>query len=220
MKIETLVFPLPNLVFFPRAIIPLQIFESRYRMLIRDALKRDKTLTLVLLRPGWERRYCENPETYSVGCLGTIDAYESLPTGHYNILLRGLQRVRLQSEVRHFPYRRALAELLEEKPLPFTQPEQLRLLEHLRGIASIYFQEVLQVEPEAVLGKAAEADIEAVVNRTALALDMDAVEKQQLLELDALEVRYHFVKRFIDARLASLRTIKATDRLDFTPGLN
>src|SRR6187399_2481527 len=50
-------FPLPNVVLFPGVLLPLHIFEPRYRAMIGDALRGDRRIGMVLLRPGWESGY-------------------------------------------------------------------------------------------------------------------------------------------------------------------
>ena len=48
------VFPLPDLVLFPHVILPLHVFELRYRTMVRDALSGERVIALALLKPGWE----------------------------------------------------------------------------------------------------------------------------------------------------------------------
>jgi Lon protease-like protein len=112
-------FPLPNLVFFPRVVQPLHIFEPRYRQMTADALAGDRFIALVLPRPGWEADYEGRPPLYGVGTLGQIVGEEELEDGRYNLLLRGLSRIRITQELLPTePYRKAKAELLVEAPVP------------------------------------------------------------------------------------------------------
>src|SRR5436190_8247643 len=83
-------FPLPNLVFFPRVMQPLHIFEPRYRQMTADALDDDKYIALVLPQPGWEKAYAGKPAIHSVACLGKIIADQKLDDGRFNLLLRGV----------------------------------------------------------------------------------------------------------------------------------
>lgn len=111
----TRLFPLPNLVFFPHVVQPLHIFEPRYRQLMEDTLESDRLMTLILLRPGWEADYEAMPELHPVACLGRVVADQLLPDGRYNLLLRGLTRVRLLEEVpTDRLYRTARVEVLED----------------------------------------------------------------------------------------------------------
>ncbi len=92
-------FPLPNVVLFPHVVQPLHIFEPRYRKMTQDALEGDRLVAMVLLRPGWEEDYEGRPPVHDVACLGRIMNEHRLPDGKYNLLLRGLCRLRLEEEV-------------------------------------------------------------------------------------------------------------------------
>src|SRR5881227_916572 len=111
-------FPLPNLVLFPHVVQPLHVFEPRYRQMTADALAADRLIALALLKPGWEDAGAEPPAVCPVACLGRVVADQLLPDGRYNLLLRGLSRLRLLGEVPDDrPYRTARAELLTDGPL-------------------------------------------------------------------------------------------------------
>src|SRR5262249_11717744 len=108
-------FPLPNLVLFPQVIQPLHIFEPRYREMAEDALGSDRLIALVLLQPGWEPDYAKTPPIYSTACLTRIVADQRLPDGRFNLLVRGLNRIRIEHEVPHCrSYRLAHVELLRD----------------------------------------------------------------------------------------------------------
>lgn len=92
-------FPLPNLVLFPQVVQGLHIFEPRYRQLLTDALAGDKLFALVLLQPGWEEEYDQQPEVEPVACLGRVVWHERLADGKFNLRVRGLARLRLIEEV-------------------------------------------------------------------------------------------------------------------------
>jgi len=93
------IFPLPDVTFFPHTLLPLHVFEARYRVLVIDALERDRRLAVVRLKPGYEATYAGKPEVHAVAGLGEIVSCERLATGRYNILLRGECRVRLGQEL-------------------------------------------------------------------------------------------------------------------------
>src|SRR5439155_23909795 len=63
-------FPLPGVVLFPRAVLPLHIFEQRYRAMTADALVGDKLIVMALLRPGWQKSYYGRAEIEPVVCIG------------------------------------------------------------------------------------------------------------------------------------------------------
>lgn len=109
-------FPLPNVVLFPRAILPLHIFEERYKQMTADALVGDKLIALALLKRGWEKDYYAAPPIEPVVCVGRIVSWERLPDGRYNFLLEGMARATVRRERGHKRYRRADLQELPDLP--------------------------------------------------------------------------------------------------------
>src|SRR5687767_135460 len=128
-------FPLPNVVLFPRAVLPLHIFEERYKAMTRHALEGEQRIAMALLRPGWEKCYYGRPAIEPVVCVGTILTHELLPDGCYNFLLHGTTRARV---VREFscetPYRVATLQPLVDRCDCDCQAELAAAREHVRGI--------------------------------------------------------------------------------------
>src|SRR5437016_187169 len=118
-------FPLPNVVLFPNVFLPLHIFEPRYREMVADAIAGDRMIGMVLLRPSGDERGPSTsplygsgePPVYSIGCSGLMTHVETLADGRYNIVLRGLERVRILEEDQTRSYRRASVEALPDLPL-------------------------------------------------------------------------------------------------------
>lgn len=79
--------------------LPLHIFEARYRAMVTDCLSRDKRLAVVGLQPGYEGGYEGKPAVYPVSGVGRIVQWERLASGRYNLLLRGEGRVRIDREL-------------------------------------------------------------------------------------------------------------------------
>ena len=109
------IFPLPNVVLFPNVFLPLHIFESRYREMVKDALASDRIIGMVLLQPGFESNYEGRPNVYPVGCAGVITHSEPLPDGRFNIVLRGLEKFRMLGEDTSRSYRLAHIEAVPEQ---------------------------------------------------------------------------------------------------------
>lgn len=111
---ELAVFPLPNAVLFPSAVLPLHIFEPRYREMTRDALASSRLIAVARLRPGFEADYEGRPPVYSVAGVGEIIDDREHPDGRFHILLRGVGRVDISDELPpDRSYRRARAVLLD-----------------------------------------------------------------------------------------------------------
>jgi len=116
---ETRLFPLPNVVLFPGVMLPLHIFEPRYRQMVADAIESDRLITMVLLKPGYEDDYERSPPIHEIGCLGQIIHHEFQDDGRSNLILRGLTRVRIDSEEYNDRlYRTARVSILEDEYPP------------------------------------------------------------------------------------------------------
>ena len=176
---EIPLFPLPEVVLFPGVPRPLLVFEPRYREMVADALKGNKIIGMVLLRPGYEKDYEGRPPIYGIGCAGVIEDYEQLPDGRYGILLRGLTTFRVVSEDQRKPYRlarvEAVPELLtdeERGPLSTVRERLARLLDTVLPLG---------VEPP----DPGLDDVE-FVNLIAQALSMPEDARQDLLERNSV----------------------------------
>src|SRR5512133_2398532 len=85
-------FPLPNVVFFPRTRLPLHVFEPRYRQMVADAMAGDERIGMILLESGWESNYYGAPSVHPVGTCGQIESLVALEDGRYNLILNGEAR--------------------------------------------------------------------------------------------------------------------------------
>src|SRR5215831_15008457 len=110
------IFPLPDVVLFPHALMPLHVFEPRYRAMTRDVLAGDQMLSVVRLRPGFEKDYDGRPPVYEVAGMGEVVQSQALPDGRFNLLVRGLSRVRIERELPpELPYRLVSARALHDE---------------------------------------------------------------------------------------------------------
>ena len=102
MKIprEVPVMTLPNATLFPQALLPLYIFEPRYRQMLSDALNSHRMLSVAMQRPGTSR---ESPSP--IAGLGLIRVSVGHRDGTSHLILQGLARVELEEAVRYRPYR-------------------------------------------------------------------------------------------------------------------
>ncbi len=182
--IEIPVFPLPDVVFFPDTVLPLHVFEPRYRRMVADCLAGDRHLAIVMLRPGWERDYHGRPPLHAVGGTGEIMQSERLADGRYNILLDGRMRIRVEEELRtELPYRtvraRPLADILGEA-------DRATLGERLRALRASYGKllEALGQSHADLVGRltVAGARSGAVIDRIVSAVVPDAAVRQGILE--------------------------------------
>lgn len=196
------IFPLPNVVLFPKTYLPLHIFEPRYRDMVREAVAGHQCIGMALLKEGWEANYYGNPPLYPIGCVGRLMNVQPLPDGRFDILLLGLERCLIEESFCGRSYREARIALKPDVPgeaLPASlradverllrespQPQQQR-----RG-----WLEALRAEP---------AD-DVLVNSLATLLDLTPIEKQFLLEAETLHQR--------SRRLCDLIHFKRHERAD------
>ena len=109
------IFPLPAAQLFPHTLLPLHVFEPRYRALTRDALASSRLVAVPMLAPGYEEDYGGRPPVRPLCGVGQIVQSHLHPDGRYDILLRGLGRVRIVEEAPPTePYRVVRAERVED----------------------------------------------------------------------------------------------------------
>ena len=186
------VFPLPNLVLFPRTVLPLHVFELRYRAMVRDALQGERVIGMALLKPGWEHDYHGSPEFHAVGCLARVQAVEWLPNDCYDIKVAGVARIRFDRIEREYPYRAARVSLLPQEPLPEDDPlvelEREALAEAFRSFARDLGSPVTVRD---------EIPLEPLVNHVCMSLAIDPADKQALLEIDSILDRSRQVREWM-----------------------
>jgi Lon protease-like protein len=175
------IFPLPNAVLFPNVYLPLHIFEPRYRAMVADALKGDRMIGMVLLKPGFEANYEGRPPVYPTGCAGLITHSEPLPDGRYNIVLRGIEKFRITTEDESKPYR-----LAEVDPLPELVPDADRLaIRQQRQRLEALLAALIERSGSDPKFPPAIPD-EDLVNALAQYVQLDPLERQALLERDGV----------------------------------
>jgi hypothetical protein len=206
------VFPLPNMVFFPRTEVPLHIFEPRYRAMVSDALQHEKRIVISLLKPGWERDYFGNPPCHEVATLGEITEHEPLEDGRFNIVLRGLFRVRLREWTSGNPYRMARPEaIVESRPAPDSNEAEARR-NRILGLV----QALVQESPSRTtlsLPATTAAPLEALVNGVIHASELAPEIKQRLLERDDLRARADDVESLLEQQIARWSELQAFRKL-------
>lgn len=190
------VFPLPNVVLFPFGVLPLHVFELRYRTMVRDVLSSHRRIALVLIEPGWEREYRGTPPFRPLGCVARIERVEWRVNDCYDLVVVGEARARLDRVVKTYPYRVARTEPVPQMPHteddPLVQIERRALLEVLsmRGVSpsSLHGGLVTENEPP---------PLESLVNRVAMTLEMPPLDRLALLAMDDVLQRAHRVRQLL-----------------------
>ena len=172
-------FPLPRVVLFPHAFLPLHIFEPRYRQMTAECLATHQRFILALAKTD-ESGDLVPPEepVFETACLARIVRSEPLPDGRFNLLVQGRHAVRVSETPSTRSFRQARWEAVPFDPeAPWREHARAALTESLFKYAARY-----DLTPQ--LKRLLDLDLTAPVllSTLAMALDLDPVEKQFLLE--------------------------------------
>ena len=220
MKIprEVPIMTLPNATLFPQALLPLYIFEPRYRQMLADALHSNRMFSVAMQRPGSGR---EIPSP--VAGLGLIRVSVGHRDGTSHLILQGLARVELEETVRYKPYRvqrirplrsppcdnvkvdalvAKVRELLEERiqlklpfPFPVMSPEKA---EQKATPPSFSPKEILSYLDSIT-------DPEQTADLVSCAVLPGAAERQTILETVDVEARLRRLIRFLLVEIKTKR---------------
>jgi len=194
------IFPLPNVLLFPNMVLPLHIFEERYKRMVSDCLQGDRLLGLFLLQHGWDEEGA-TPTPYDVGGMGRITRAVRYPNGSMDILLSGLARVRVSRYVQQKPYLIAEVEVWPDEPDDSEGVEALT--RRMVGLFERY-----------VIAKAGEGH-ELLKNLKLLAspidflhtivtnMPLDVHQKQEILNLRPIDERITMMITFLNQELSS-----------------
>lgn len=155
---------------------------------------------MALLRGNWTKTYHENPEIYSVGCMGEIVKATPFPDGRYNIVLFGVQEFMIQEHILDdTPYRQARVVLREEpaaseKILPGSLKKEILVL----------LGRALEEKESGLIKILADPSLEGTtwLNLCCFSLNLPTLEKQSLLEAKSLEERANYLLNVLHFRVA------------------
>jgi Lon protease-like protein len=203
------VMTLPNATLFPQAMLPLYIFEPRYRRMLADALEGDRMIAVAMQRPN-----CKTERPSSVAGLGLISAAVEHQDGTSHLILQGLARVELGPALRYQPYRLHTATVLVSPPCDRSVVGALVV--QVRDLLAERFKLGLPF-PFPVLSQASASEdakpsqlapqkilnyLDNLANLVSCAVLAGAHERQKILETPDIEVRLNHLVRFL---LADLR---------------
>lgn len=190
-------FPLSDVVLFPGVQIPLHVFEMRYRQLARDALAAERRIGMVAVRPDHVSEMPGDPPLFPVGCRGTISQSRTRPDGHYDLVLRGERRFRIDRELPRSGtrlYRSARITLLEDS---YPQSTRQRVAscrgEILASVAHTFSHEREGNATASPADYLKSLDDESFVNTLANAFRFPVEEKQMLLETNDISQRFELL---------------------------
>ena len=192
------IFPLPGAILFPRAQLPLHIFEPRYRDMVSDAI--DGPGRIGMIQP---LRLDDDNQAplFEVGCIGELTGIEELEDGRFNIVLLGTNRFRLVREAsEEEAYRSAEVDIEsfdDSEPAPLSLGQRAEVEREARRLGDAMG---LAVDWTAV----GRLDDELLVNAIAQVAPFDIGAKQALLEQPTLDGRADLLVRLMQFHRAAV----------------
>ena len=181
------VFPLSNFIIFPKATVPLNIFEPRYIDMINDSMKSSKTVGMI--QPKSSTSGNNVPELHEVGCLGKITSFKETEDGRYLIELKGLIRFENIKELKtekkyrilNVNYENFIQDLKSEKEdLKFSDLELI-----FKDLKSLFEKRGFIINWKALEKQSHDETRQALAMASPFSLE----EKQVLLEAKNLDMR-------------------------------
>lgn len=202
---EVAVMTLPGVAFFPQALLPLHIFEPRYREMLRDSLDSHRLFAVAGLNVAKMASAFEPP--YPVATVGIVRACQGREDGTSNLLLQGVTRVKVEAIVTEKPYRRIKVRALASDP-GASEEENARLRAQLSRLLSTRLR--LSGEGPADMTKFLRTieDPETFVDLAAFNLCGDARLKQRLLETLNVRERIALLSAWARREVDALRLRK------------
>jgi uncharacterized protein len=205
-------FPLPNVVLFPKTPMPLYVFEERYRTMIKEALAGNGELVIALLRAGSESSFAGISAVHSIACLAKIETYEELEDGKFNIVVVGTERVRIMREVQHSPYQLVEVEKVEDDVSDEGMDEIMKRHNRLSALFA-KFTELATGEKEHGLELMPQMDFESLVNMVAMTLNLAIDQKQALLEINDPSQRCEALIPVLQQQLETLIMVRRFEHI-------
>ena len=186
--------PLPGAVLFPHALLPLYIFEQRYRKMLEHALRKHRMFCVTLIKPicpDWRA----SEDFFHLATAGLIRACVERSDGTSNLVLQGLQRVRFTGFERENPFPIANIETVESRDAPTVETEALgaKVIELYGSVKHDHRQ--LPAKLDQYLSEL--RDLEMLADLMASTFVSDPLRRQRLLEERSLNQRLRFLIRYL-----------------------
>ncbi|MAE54277.1 MAG: hypothetical protein CMI20_09275 [Opitutae bacterium] len=175
---------LRGVVLFPHAMLPLRIFEDRYKKMLSDVLKKDRMFAVVAQREKCDDESSEEPP-FEVATIGLVRVSKKNPDGTSFVMLQGVSRIRIRSIIQESPYRVLDAEAFDtivEKEQPTMRSKIYDALVQNRKLGGEVTNETLEylnvVDDDATF-----------IDLAAFTLCKNTIRKQAMLEVQRLHKR-------------------------------
>jgi Lon protease-like protein len=209
---EVAVMTLPNETLFPQALLPLYIFERRYRRMLAEILHSHRMFVVAMQRRGFSR---ECPST--VAGLGLVRVCVDNPDGTSHLILQGMSRVELTKTVRYKPFRVSRIKMLQTPARDSVAIDAL--MAKVRDLVSERIRQGLKTRPNAPKAHSIKeiisyldklSDPDQVADLVSCALLPGPAERQTILETIEIEPRLKHLIHFLMAEINQHRKNKTT----------
>ncbi len=210
------VMTLPNTVLFPQAILPLHIFEQRYRKMLQDVLETNRLFAIAGLnqQDSEEPDQADDPKKdyyeppFPVATVGMVRASHENEDGTSNLILQGLFRVRFEDIITETPYRRARISPIYSSRQNLAEDLEAHRSECLRLIRKKLALGGQEEEEEAFQFLAQIHDPDNFIDLACFSVLGDVEIKQQMLELTVIEKRFQAFEAWILEDIRKLELFK------------
>jgi Lon protease-like protein len=197
------VMPLPGAVLFPHALLPLYIFEPRYREMLEHALHHHRMFCVTLIKPScpdWQ-----TPEDFfHLATVGLIRACVGRGDGTSNLILQGLQRVRFASFEQETPFPVAKIDVVESRGTTTVETEALG--EKVLELYTKLKREGRQLPAKVDRYLSQLNDLEMLANLVASTFVNDPLRRQRVLEEFSLNQRLRLLIQYLRDEIGSAAT--------------
>ena len=194
---EIPIFPLSNAIFFPNTVLPLNIFEPRYKQMIEDSLEKNKFIGMA--QPNLQNLQSSKPDIFNVGCVGIVQKHNKTPEGTYLVNLEGLVRFKVIKELKTEKLYRTFkvsyldfsSDLEENNKKEIDTKSTLELIEKTKKFFKMFqlstdWRMIEKVEPN------------KLINSLAMICPFTSAEKQRLLETTSIRERNEILNQIIN----------------------
>jgi ATP-dependent Lon protease len=201
---EVPVMTLPDVAFLPQALMPLHIFEPRYREMLRDVLATNRLFAVAGINPQRRKNLDEFEPAHRIASVGIVRACQENGNGTSNLLLQGLCRVEIAAIVTDEPYRRIRIRALASQPGATSDQNELLRSDLARLISLKLKLAAVRANEMTALLKTVD-DPEAFVDIAAFSLCENTSVKQKLLETLNVHRRLELFSDHVRAEIATLK---------------
>ena len=191
---ELPIFPLSNAIFFPKTLLPLNIFEPRYKQMTEHAVVGNKLIGMVQSNQKVDKK--GKAEVYNIGCVGYIEFHSKTPDGRYLINLKGISRFKIKEEINTNNLYRKFSVDYNDFSSDFNEQKTsgINTIELIEKTKKLFEQYQLSTDWKVV----EKVETEQLINSLSMICPFTISEKQRLLETKDLIDRNEILNKIIN----------------------